>query len=772
MIKDAADLFALEGARAEEILKGLKEDAKDALDLVLLEAPAGSARERYRHARERVFPLLVRLEDEGERGAALDDAAGSLGLGKRDLRKAFGEYAEQTRQVQGAAEHDDEPEDEPLAPEPGSERHGRAMGLLTDPDILERAAQTMEGLGHVGEHVPKKLAFVCGISARAGHPIQPSTHAESSTGKNYLWDTALSLFPPEMVIKRSAVSDKALFRTEADLRGAILYLQEVAGSEGADFTIRILQSAQSLEYEATEKMPDGSFRTVVHRKEGPTVVVQTTTKLRLFHENDTRVFPIYLDESAEQTGRIVGHALLRAETGGVSQEEREDMVAMWHDAVRLLEPAEVIVPYARRIEVPSHRVRVRRDVNRLLDVIRVLAWLHQHVRDRDEQGRVLATEDDFRVALELVSDSLGRAWRSLTPVEEALMDAARALPEARRRNGFHRADLGVEGYDKRRTQDALKALTDTGYLECDFRKGPRGYRYSLSRDPENRGLGISLRTPGDGREDAPNEPDAVTKEEDDDEDSSHPTDEEGEARASARDKHRAVGSALSTDEEPTARSRGDEPEYSPAGEVLREVTWPEDCLEELSALGWFRAETAFEVQEFPEGYLLDKDPVAYRLRHKVGIFQGYGWVPYAYDGPTVLVVAAEDVLELRANYKEEEALRLAGGWPSTPQEMGARLGRVIPLLQAEPHPFLDLGLADWYPQAGVPFPRDPEKLCRPAYLHAEKWKREGSDEELWALVALREGWSPPDRAIEFAVWFRATNQSLTIESSDEDDFQF
>ncbi len=770
MLKDAADLFVAEGERAREVLEALKEESKDALDLALSEAPGGSARERYRHAREGIFPLLVRIEDEGERGAALDDAAGNLGLGKRDLRKAFGEYALEARQVQGAAEQDDEPEDEPLAPEPGSERHERAMGLLTDPNILERAAQTMERLGHVGEQVPKKLAFVCGISARAGHPIQPSTHAESSTGKNYLWDTALSLLPPEMVIKRSAVSDKALFRTGADLKGAVLYLQEVAGSEGADFTIRILQSAQSLEYEATEKMPDGSFSTVVHRKEGPTVVVQTTTKIRLFHENDTRVFPIYLDESAEQTGRIVGHALLRAETGSIPQGEREDILGVWHDVVRLLEPAEVIVPYARRIEVPSHRVRVRRDINRLLDVIRVLAWLHQHVRDRDEQGRVLATEDDFRAALELVSDSLRRAWRSLTPTEEAVMDAARALPEARRKNGFHRADLAVEGYDKRRTQDALKALTDTGYLECDFRKGPRGYRYTLSRDPENKGLGISLRTPGDGREDSTNEPDAVTKEED----SSHPTDEdeEGEPRASARDEHRAVESAFSPDEDPTARSRGDEPEYSFAGDELHEVTWPEDCLEELSALGWFCAETAFEAEDSSEGYFMDKDPVAYRLRHKVGIFQGYGWVPYAYDGPTVLVVATEDVLELRANHKEEEALRSAGGWPSTPQEMGARLGQVIPLLQAEPHPFLDLGLADWYSQAGVPFPRDPEKLCRPAYLHAEKWKREGSDEELWALVALREGWSPPDRAIEFAVWFRATNQSLTIESSDEDDFQF
>ncbi len=45
--------------------------------------------------------------------------------------------------------------------------------------------------------------------------------------------------------------------------------------------------------------------------------------------------------------------LQEAEEGGVGAEEREEIVGVWHDAIRLLEPARVIVPYARRIRVPS-----------------------------------------------------------------------------------------------------------------------------------------------------------------------------------------------------------------------------------------------------------------------------------------------------------------------------------------------------------------------------------------------------------------------------------
>lgn len=132
------------------------------------------------------------------------------------------------------------------------------------------------------------------------------TRAERG-GQNALWDATLSLLPGEMVVRRSGLTAKALFRTEEDLKGAVLYLQEVAGSEDANYSIRVMQSDGRLEYEATEKAPDGSMKNIVYRTEGPTVIVQTTTKNHLHPENETRVFPIYIDESEEQTGWLCYH---------------------------------------------------------------------------------------------------------------------------------------------------------------------------------------------------------------------------------------------------------------------------------------------------------------------------------------------------------------------------------------------------------------------------------------------------------------------------------
>ena len=150
--------------------------------------------------------------------------------------------------------------------------------------------------------------------------------------------------------------------------------QEVVGSEEADFTIRILQS-DGPEYEVTEKMADGTMRDVDHRKEGPVVVVQTTTRSTCTPRTRPRVFPIYVDESPGRPGAS-STATCRRRGRGVAPQERERILERCSDAIRLLEPARGGHPLRpKRIQMPVSPVRVRRDASRLLDLIRVIAWL-------------------------------------------------------------------------------------------------------------------------------------------------------------------------------------------------------------------------------------------------------------------------------------------------------------------------------------------------------------------------------------------------------------
>jgi hypothetical protein len=197
--------------------------------------------------------------------------------------------------------------------------------------------------------------------------------------------------------------------------------------------------------------------------------------------------PLYLDESAVQTERITKQVLRRAAgQSALPAEEEQAIYRDWQNAVRLLKPAEVVIPYAERIEFPSQPIRVRRDVPRLISIIKLVAWLHQYSRERDALGRIQTTEKDFKTALRIVGDSFSRAWKMLTPAEEAVLRACQGLSKHVRLGGFKKSNVekaiasSSSSISQRRLQDHLKALADSGYLDSDYAKGPAGATYKIS----------------------------------------------------------------------------------------------------------------------------------------------------------------------------------------------------------------------------------------------------------------------------------------------------
>jgi hypothetical protein len=167
-----------------------------------------------------------------------------------------------------------------------------------------------------------------------------------------------------------------------------------------------------------------------------------------------------------------------------------------------------------------------------------------------------------------------------------------------------------------------------------------------------------------------------------------------------------------------------------------------------------------------DSHLSDDDPLARRLRHGTPIYHGRRAEAWEEGDDTPLVLSAEDVLGLGEAEKGVAPERCPTGWPATLGEARARLERTIRHLQRGTHRFHDPGLDEFFYMLMEPGPRDPESWCKEARLHVERWAKEGTDEEVWALIALREGWRPPDSAIERAVWRYVTGNDEGGESED------
>lgn len=372
----------------------------------------------------------------------------------------------------------------------GDERQ-EAMAFLTDPNLLDRVLEDMEALGSVGEETGKLLVYLIGVSRKLDKPLSGIIRSQSGSGKSSLAELAERLTPPEDVRFYSRISPTALTWGPTDLQHKLLILEERAGGEGADYSIRTLQSRRKLSQLVTTKDENGQMSADFREVLGPIAFLETTTQAELNAENTTRCFEIFLDESEEQTRRIQeaqrqARRPQRLDPG----RQAEAICRRHHNAQRLLDKLPVFIPYVEHLEFPTRWLRTRRDHERFLTLVEASALLHQHQRERgqteDGTAYVLAELADYRTAYSLIRRVLEATFHELSQSARELWDVARAYALERSRQSP--AEVVFTRRDLRQTcalQDhvlriALAELVEMEYLAVVSGSNGKAFHYRLA----------------------------------------------------------------------------------------------------------------------------------------------------------------------------------------------------------------------------------------------------------------------------------------------------
>jgi hypothetical protein len=352
-----------------------------------------------------------------------------------------------------------------------SDAWDKCSDLALSSNILEQFAGKLSGLGLVGERRVAKLIYLALTSRLLDRPVSVAVKGPSSGGKSFVVESTLKFFPPEAFYSLTAMSDRALAYSNEPLRHRHLVIYEAAGmaSDFASYLIRSLLSEGRLRYETVDKTRDGLVPKVIER-EGPTGLIVTTTSLRLHPENETRMLSLTITDTQVQTAAVF-HALAQE-----SQRAEIDL-SQWHALQTWLAtgPTRVVVQFGNSLAdlVPPVAVRLRRDFKTVLMLIRAHALLHQSSRLKDDQGRVIATLEDFVAVRELVADLVAEGVEVTVKAETRELVAAIAKLIKEGQEEVRQADLKVPlKLDKsavsRRVADAL----DGGYLKnLEDRKG-------------------------------------------------------------------------------------------------------------------------------------------------------------------------------------------------------------------------------------------------------------------------------------------------------------
>src|SRR5829696_5247704 len=389
--------------------------------------------------------------------------------------------------------------------------------LAVEPNILERFAKELAHSGVAGEERIAKLLYLAVTSRLLQRPVSVALKGPSSGGKSHVVEGVLAFFPESAYYALTAMSERTLAYSEEPIRHRFLVVHEAAGMSGefATYLMRSLLSEGRVRYETVEKTSEGIKPRLIER-EGPTGLIVTTTSVKLHPENETRLLSLTVTDTQEQTRAVM--AALAEEAGEATPD-----FATWHAFQVWLESAEhrVWIPYAKILAelIPPVAVRLRRDFGALLNLIRAHAVLHQASRDRDDEGRIIATiEQDYAAVRELVADLVSEGIEVTVPetVRETV-EAVRKLREDSNGEPITVAELARElQLDRSAVSRRARNAKDRGYLR-DFEDNPRKPSRLIPGDdlpadlqilpsPEDVRAGVKERAPGSARLNGAQEP--------------------------------------------------------------------------------------------------------------------------------------------------------------------------------------------------------------------------------------------------------------------------
>jgi len=376
------------------------------------------------------------------------------------------------------------------------EERQEAIDLLSDPKLLERIVTDFEACGIVGEQTNKLTGYLAAVSRKLDRPLAIIIQSTSAAGKTSLMEAVLAMMPEDEKIKYSAMTGQSLYYLgETSLKHKILAIVEEEGAEKASYALKLLQSEGELTIASTGKDDTGRMRTEEYHVEGPVMIFLTTTAIDIDEELLNRCLVLTVDESREQTEAI--HKLQReAETfaGLKRKRERQRILAVHRNAQRLLQPVDVINPYAEQLHFSSERTRTRRDHAKYLALIKTVALLHQFQRERvtrDGIEHIEVIPSDIRAANAIAHDVLGRSLDELPPQTRKLLVHLDEMVTSRcRKAGMERSDIHFSrrevrqftGWSQTQLKLHLDRLVDLEYLVIRAGNGGSRFLYEMMFD--------------------------------------------------------------------------------------------------------------------------------------------------------------------------------------------------------------------------------------------------------------------------------------------------
>lgn len=339
--------------------------------------------------------------------------------------------------------------------------------------------------------------------------------SNSSAGKSYLLNNVLAPFKDDL-IDFTDFTEAYFKRAYNNVDGKIIKLEQLErNNDNNQLSIQKLKhllTEGKIKFGVVDKNEKNGNSPKEFTVTGFPVFVTTSTKFEIDPETANRVFMVQLDEGDEQTQKIIRHTLNKYSKLGSGKEwdsNLQDLADFFGKLKLAAKHVEgIVIPFADKIEeLLPKRMEIRRDLNKILNLTCVIAFIHSLNRPQivHKEGKtfikdqwnyekeytytIIAKPEDFYEAVEIAGDTIKQTINKSSKILIEFYDQIKRIwndkPDTLDAYGESKYLTVKEvhektGYSQNRAGELLRLLQENGFVTRDYSQ--REHKYYLIPD--------------------------------------------------------------------------------------------------------------------------------------------------------------------------------------------------------------------------------------------------------------------------------------------------
>ena len=265
---------------------------------------------------------------------------------------------------------------------------------------------------------------------------------------------------------------------EYDLVGKLLIIEDLDGlKEEAMFAMRELISNQRLSSSVSIKDKKGNIKSTKKEVRGVFSSLSATTKGELYEDNMSRSFLFAVDESGEQSRRIIEYQN-RKYAGEIEPKDQEKTKIQLQQIIRTLKNYEVINPYATRLQLPEEVHKIRRLNEMFQSIVRQITLLNQHNREL-KNDKLITQIEDLQQATEVLFESIILKVDELDGSLRQFFERLKKYLKAQDKDFTQREIRQAFNMSKSQIHRYLQALLELEYIKQIGGYANKGLKYKI-----------------------------------------------------------------------------------------------------------------------------------------------------------------------------------------------------------------------------------------------------------------------------------------------------